>query len=693
MKTWKHILVAACAAMACAVGIPMAGMTAEASGMYDYENPPIEAGALTFYRQEDETLAVAYCDHTATAVEIPSEVDGIPVTTIYYHAFLECSDLTEITIPDSITTIYDGAFENTPWLEAQRADDPLVVVNGVVVDGKMCSGMVTIPDNVSAISGGAFYGNPDITGVIIPENVTHIGSGAFSNCSNLENVSLAGSHTYIENGAFLETAWLIQQQEHDPFVVLNGTLIDATACEGDVVIPDGVTVIGEYAFMNYDEGRSVTSITIPDSVTRIETGAFNSCELSEITIPASVTNIDQFALDYSGTLTAITVSEDNTSYSSIDGVLYDKAQTTLIRYPNGKSGAYNIPDGVTTIGESSFSNCTELTALTLSDSVVQIGDDALNGCTGLTSLSLGAGLSVIGDWVFSGCDSLTNLTISAENTTYYDIDGVLFRREPMELIYFPTGMGGSYAVPDGTTAIADDAFMFNENITSVTLPDSLTSIGNEAFRTCMNLQTVNLPTGLTSIGYYAFAYCDNLTEITIPDSVTELKKYAFNGCNRLDTIMLPDGLTTIEESMFGWCPSLTSVTIPNNVIAIEANAFSSCDALTDIYYDGTEEQWKSITIDNGNSALSTATIHFADGTIFTGITTGDLDGDGNITIQDAFNTLIAYTKASAGLDDDLTDAQRRAADVDGDGSITISDAFRILIYYATEAAGGTPSWN
>ena len=183
----------------------------------------------------------------------------------------------------------------------------------------------------------------------------------------------------------------------------------------------------------------------------------------------------------------------------------------------------------------------------------------------------------------------------------------------------------SVVIESGVTSIGDYAFVNCANLTSVTIPDGVTSIGESAFNQCGSLTSVIIPEGVSTIQRNTFYCCDNLKNITIPESVTDIDKYAFYGCNALTNVVIPNGVTTIKSFVFYACYSMTSVTIPESVTSIEESAFSQCRGLNDVYYGGTKEQWKNVSIASYNVPITSAKVHFAKPAV---IATG---GEGDIT--------------------------------------------------------------
>ena len=367
---------------------------------------------------------------------------------------------------------------------------------------------VIIEKGVTSIGSRAFSYCTNLESITIPNSVTSIGSQAFSDCTNLESITIPNSVTSIGNYAFY----------------------NCTSLES-ITIPDSVTSIGEDAFSGC---TSLESVTIGDGVTSIDWHAFSNCtSLESITIPNSVTSIGNYAFYNCTSLTSITVDEDNAFYSSRDGVLFNKNKSELITYPAGKAERnYNIPNSVTSIGNSAFynctslktvtigdsvtsigyevfENCTSLESITIPDSVTSIGYEAFENCTSLESITIPDSVKSIGNYAFEGCTSLTSITVDEDNAFYSSRDGVLFNKNKSELITYPAGKAER-----------------NYNI-----PNSVTSIGNSAFYNCTSLKTVTIGDSVTSIGWCAFSSCTNLKTITLSKNTTNINTNSFNGCD------------------------------------------------------------------------------------------------------------------------------------------------------------------
>ena len=347
----------------------------------------------------------------------------------------------------------------------------------------------------------------------------------------------------------------------------------------NITLPDSVTSIGAEAFRSCSV---LTNVTLPDSVTTIGSNAFYSCRgLTSVTLPDSVTSIGPNAFSCCSLLTRITVGLLNPEYSDKDGVLFNRDQTTLIQYPVGRVGGYDIPNGVTNIESQAFSLCVGLTNITLPGSLTSIGDRAFNFCITLTSITLPASVTSIGSAVFL-YTVLTNVTVDVLNSQYSDRDGVVFNRDHTTLIQYPPGRGESYDIPDSVTSIGDWAFSSSGNLTSITLPDNVTSIGDWAFYMCSGLKGITLPDNVTSIGQGAFSSILGLKSITLPNSVTSIRDHTFDGCSGLTNITVGNRATSIGSYAFVGCLGLTTITLPNNVTSIGDGSFYGCSALASI---------------------------------------------------------------------------------------------------------------
>jgi hypothetical protein len=332
------------------------------------------------------------------------------------------------------------------------------------------------------------------------------------------------------------------------------TITGYTGAGGAVAIPasiDGtpVTAIGEAAFSpNYRGNQSITSVSIPDSVTSIGSYAFSECRsLAFVAIPASVRSIGPGAFSDCRDLTSVT-----------------------------------IPDGVTSIEFYTFAGCSGLTSVTIPDSVTSISNDAFVACIGLTSVTIPASVTSIGLGAFFACSGLTNFEVDSTNPAYSSLGGVLYNKNQTTLILCPAGKSGSYTIPNNVTIIGVEAFAGCDFLTSVTIGSGVTSIGSYAFDGCTGLTSITIPNSVTSIGNNAFAGCSSLTSVTIPDSVTSTGDGAFSGCSRLTSVSIPAGVTSIGNNAFARCSSLTSVTIPDSVTSIGYGAFSDCSRLTSV---------------------------------------------------------------------------------------------------------------
>lgn len=417
----------------------------------------------------------------------------------------------------------------------------------------------------------------------------------------------------------------------------SGTAITITGYSssaiGPAVIPStingkAVVAIGANAF---SDRTKMTGVTIPASVLSIGDNAFASCTgLTTVTIPASVTSLGTSVFGGCFALTTLSVDAANPGYSSLNGVLFDKLKSTLVEYPSGKTGAYTIPSGVTTVGSYAFYNCTGLTSVAFPSGVTSIGSYAFDYCSGLTAVTIPASVTAIGSYAFDGCSNLKSVKIPPCVTSIAGFNfSSFFTGSGINLTISGTGSSigsaafynssglASVSIVQGVTTIANRAFENCTGLKSVTIPDSVTSIGDNAFRYCTDLSSVSvdsanqsyssldgvlfdksktvlllcpagktgtfaIPSGVKSIAMQAFAFCSKLTDVTIPEGVTAIGDYAFCYCSGLTGVTIPSGVTVIGTQIFMQCSGLTSVSLPAGVTSIGMFAFAFCTSLQDV---------------------------------------------------------------------------------------------------------------
>ncbi len=419
--------------LALALCLSLVSVAALADGEAETDETAVEEAVETEEPVEAETIETEIPAETEEAVvtEEPAETEK-PV---------EAEEPAEAEAPVEAEKLSEAAAVS---VEASNADTTASGTCGSNLtwtldsEGTLTiSGTGAMTDWTSSSSIPWYSYRSSITSVVIGSGVTTIGSSAFSNCTSLTSVTIPDGVTSIGEWAF---AW----------------------CTGleSVTIPDSVTSIGDFAFWHC---TSLTSVTIGSGVTTIGTDAFWHCtSLTSVTIGSGVTTIGDSAFSYCTSLAEISVVSENKYYCSLDGVLFDKAMTTLICCPGGRSG-YTIPSSVTIIGIYAFSGCASLESVTIPDSV-----------------------TTIGEYAFSDCTSLTGVTI-----------------------------------PDSVTSIGWNAFYNCTSLTGVTIPDSVTTIGYRAFAYCTSLTSVTIPNSVTEIGGDAFYWCTSLTDVYYGGSETD----------------------------------------------------------------------------------------------------------------------------------------------------------------------------
>ena len=377
------------------------------------------------------------------------------------------------------------------------------------------------------------------------------------------------------------------------------SLVPTSAFAANDVVPYGVT--GGYLYFDRSTGEivdcdeTVTEAAIPSvirdkEVKRIAAYAFEDCNvLKRITIPSNLTLLSEQAFFGCGGLESIEVDKSNSAFLSEGGVLFSKDRAALYVYPcNKPDEIYTIPSSVICIYDNAFFANTRAKKIVISENTRVIGNGAFFSCDSLEEIFVPKCVESIGYAAFSCCERLENISVAKDNPSYREIDGVVFSNDMTILEGYPAG----------------------KTDTTYVIPNGVKYIGGWAFGACDQLINITLPDGIIFVGASAFYECTGLKSITLPSSVSYIGDRAFKVCGSIETITIPSGVKEIGEETFMICTSLKSINIPKSVTKIGNSAFDCCSSLTDVYYEGSSSQWRSINLAEYNTALTSANIHF-----------------------------------------------------------------------------------
>ncbi len=447
-----------------------------------------------------------------------------------------------------------------------------------------------------------------------------------------ENMAISSDSAVIEQGSFGGNInWVLY--ENGELIISGGGKMkdwedpefrpwDRTSIRNQIkkiVIEKGVTAIGDLTFTMCTE---VTDIDLPVGLTSIGDSAFYRCKsLTDIEIPSEVTSIGRSALSGCDSLNSINVPEENNTYSTYDGILYNKDRTILLQCPGAKS-TIMFPEGLIDIGDRAFWSCKGLSdislpegvkhignysfaygrmgSINLPESLVEIGNGAFEGCS-LTAIKLPKEISDIGKSTFHGCEALISVELSERVES---IGGNAFK-DCSSLTHIE--------LPENLISIGERAFVGCSSLTDIEIPSGVINIGTRAFHYCNSLNSINVveenkvystydgilynkdksillqypggkdtitfPKGVASIGEAAFSECKNLRSICLPQSITDIGDYAF-AYSDLRNISLSEGVKSIGEWAFDGCESLNTINLPDSLTNIGEGAFFGCRGLT-----------------------------------------------------------------------------------------------------------------
>lgn len=412
-------------------------------------------------------------------------------------------DLTELTIPNFL--LIDGKEYRVTKIEGHDAWQAIANFNGNVIISK----------GITEIGKASFNGANKITGVEIPDSVTLISDYAFQYCKSLTKIEIPGTVKKIGN-------W---------WGNVNGQIFNGCSNLKEVILEEGIEEISGRAF---DSCSKVKEWKLPKSLKRIGPCAFRNISVEEFNIPENVESIAATFIS-SSNLSRINVDSNNKYFTSVDGILFDKDSTRLIKYPENRDGnSYEVPNTVKTIDANAFISCKNLQTIVIADSVEKIGDSAFDGSK-LKTINLGGGITNISNKPFYGAWNLTNINVITENDKYESENGILFNKGKTILIKYPPAIinGEVYEIPNTVVEIGPQSF-YRSQIKNVIIPSSVKKIGSESFFQCYNLEEVNLPEGLERIEWRALYGCHKIKTIVVPSSVTFIGGGAFNNMGRIN---------------------------------------------------------------------------------------------------------------------------------------------------------------
>lgn len=499
-----------------------------------------EKGAL--FTSDKKTLILFPALNTTSEYTVPDTV-----TKIDKAAFSFCGNLKNITFPDGLKTIEEAAFYNSG------------IENAI------------IPDGVSSLGTYCFSGAKELKTVVLPKKIRAVTISVFAGCISLEKIDIPQNIECISDSAFANSGLT------------------------EIIIPETVTEVKKEAFGNCKKLQNAVVCA-----ELIEKGAFNNCvELKTITLkslktlenevfsgcaklktvylPETVAEISYAVFAGCTDLEKIEVEAANTSFSSENGVLFNKDKSKLIAYPAGKTDeVYVIPEKTKIIDVYAFYMAKYLKDVVIPNDIEYIGEYAF-----------------------------LNTKQIYDNPAKWDhINGFLYIGSNLIATDAKKIKNECELYPD-TTLIATGAFISNENITSVKIPDTVKHINKAAFSGCTNLESINLSENLQSIGEFAFYNCQKLSYVHIPSGVKEISRWAFKSCYLLQP-ELEEGLEKIGEEAFGYLKNITEIEIPGTVNSLNTTAFEG-SAITDVYYGSEMADWK---IAVGGEIIDGITVHY-----------------------------------------------------------------------------------
>lgn len=495
------------------------------------------------YETNQNTITITRYTGSESVVSIPAEIDGLPVrrigdgaflhsdvndvvisegvTSIGRSAFHYCRNLVRITLPGTLNDIGENAFTFSA-LPKVEIPEGVTDIGPSAFSGTLLTN-ITIPNSVTNIGASAFSGCSSLLSAKIPDSVTFLGGSVFYSCSALTNVTVGNSVPNIGETAFFRCGRLGSVTLGANVAEIGTAAFFECTNLTSIVLPQGLTNIGERVFLGCIR---LGSVVIPDSVVSIGRNAFSQSGLTSVNVPPGVKAVGDFGFFGCTNLGSATLPESLEDVA--DGLFRGCSSLTNVAMGNSVAGigsdafrecssleTITLPDSITILEEAAFAYCSNLVRIDLPGNLLTIQNIAFYYCLSLEEVRIPRGVLEIGAYAFTGCTNLNRITVDAQNTRFASVDGVLFDNGPpgSRLIQYPPAKPGSYAVPEGVTAIGSAAFFGSGRMTNVTFPVSLTDIGDQAFAGCVNLENITIPENVRSIGAEAFTDCGRLEGI------------------------------------------------------------------------------------------------------------------------------------------------------------------------------------